>query len=88
MPVISSLKSTHTDTTTFNTTVEDIVPKTKKTTTDKFKRIIDRFAEAKIGVLGDIVADVYIYGKPFRLSREAPVLVIRHDSEKKHLFPG
>jgi len=56
--------------------------KTKK----KFKRIIDGFTKAKIAVIGDIVADIYIYGKPFKLSREAPVLVIRHDSER--IVPG
>jgi len=63
------------------------VSKTKKTiTTKKFKRIIDGFAQSKIAVVGDIVADIYIYCKPFKLSREAPVLVVRHDSEK--IVPG
>jgi len=61
--------------------------KTKKTTTTKkFKRIIDGFVKSKIAVVGDIVADIYIYGKPFKLSREAPVLVIRHESER--IVPG
>jgi len=61
--------------------------KTRRTiTTKKFKRIIDGFTKAKIAVLGDIVADIYIYGKPFKLSREAPVLVVRHDSER--IVPG
>ena len=61
--------------------------KTKKNiTTRKFKRIIDGFVKAKIAVVGDIVADIYIYSKPFKLSREAPVLVVRHDSER--IVPG
>ncbi len=52
----------------------------------RFKEIIGRFKEAKIAVIGDIVADIYIYGKPFKLSREAPVLVVRHDGER--VLPG
>ncbi len=52
----------------------------------RFKEIIGRYKEVKIAVIGDIVADIYIYGKPFRLSREAPVLVVRHDGER--ILPG
>jgi rfaE bifunctional protein kinase chain/domain len=52
----------------------------------RFKDIIGRFGERQIAVFGDIVADLYIYGKPLRLSREAPVLVVRHESET--LLPG
>jgi rfaE bifunctional protein kinase chain/domain len=37
-------------------------------------------------VLGDIVADVYVLGHPERLSREAPVMVVRFEDE--HLIPG
>jgi len=53
---------------------------------EKFKEIISRFKQLKIAVIGDIVGDVYIYGKPFKLSREAPVLVVRHDTET--ILPG
>lgn len=53
---------------------------------ERFKEIIGRFKEVKIAVIGDIVADIYIYGKPFKLSREAPVLVVRHDGER--VLPG
>jgi rfaE bifunctional protein kinase chain/domain len=52
----------------------------------RFKEIIGRYGEVKIAVIGDIVADIYIYGKPFKLSREAPVLVVRHDRER--VLPG
>jgi rfaE bifunctional protein kinase chain/domain len=52
----------------------------------RFKDIIGRFGERQIAVFGDIVADLYIYGKPLRLSREAPVLVVRHEGET--LLPG
>ncbi|NIQ37812.1 MAG: carbohydrate kinase [Proteobacteria bacterium] len=55
-------------------------------TIERFKEIIDRFKETKIAVIGDIVADIYVYGKPFKLSREAPVLVVRHDGQE--ILPG
>ncbi len=53
---------------------------------ERFEEIIGRYKQAKIAVIGDIVADIYIYGKPFKLSREAPVLVVRHDGER--ILPG
>ena len=52
----------------------------------RFKEIIKRFAKTRVGVIGDMAVDVYIYGKPYRLSREAPVIVIRHDYQK--VVPG
>lgn len=53
---------------------------------ETYKRLLDNFDKARIAVVGDIVADIYIFGKPHRLSREAPVIVVRHESEK--LVPG
>jgi rfaE bifunctional protein kinase chain/domain len=47
---------------------------------------LERFKGKKICVVGDIIADVYILGKPYRLSREAPVVVVKHEEEK--VFPG
>ncbi|MCX5904826.1 MAG: bifunctional ADP-heptose synthase [Proteobacteria bacterium] len=52
----------------------------------RFNEIIKRFSKTRVGVIGDMAADVYIYGKPYRLSREAPVIVIRHDYQK--VIPG
>jgi len=40
--------------------------------------LIDRFKGKRIVVLGDLVADEYVYGMTSRLSREAPVLVVRY----------
>jgi rfaE bifunctional protein kinase chain/domain len=48
--------------------------------------LIDNFDKARIAVIGDIVADIYVFGKPHRLSREAPVIVVRHEGER--LVPG
>jgi rfaE bifunctional protein kinase chain/domain len=53
---------------------------------ERLQEIVGRFKDRRIAVLGDIVADMYIYGKPYRLSREAPVLVVRHDGER--ILPG
>lgn len=51
-----------------------------------YKKIIDAFPRMKIGVVADLVADIYIYGRPFRLSREAPVIVVRYEGEE--IVPG
>jgi len=47
---------------------------------------LDRFAGKRICVVGDIIADVYIFGKPYRLSREAPVVVVKYEESK--IYPG
>lgn len=51
-----------------------------------YSNIIDKFASIKVGVIGDMIADVFMYGKPYHLSREAPVVVIKHESQK--VVPG
>jgi len=43
---------------------------------DKLFRIIDKFKNYKIMVIGDIILDEYIWGKASRLSPEAPVPVL------------
>lgn len=40
------------------------------------RALVERFRQKRVLVLGDIVADEYIMGRPARLSREAPVLVL------------
>ena len=45
-------------------------------------RLLASFASRKVVVLGDLVADHYIYGQTDRVSREAPVLVVRHESSE------
>ena len=49
-------------------------------------QILDRFAGARIAVLGDLVADQFVYGETDRVSREAPVLIVRYESDE--LKPG
>jgi D-glycero-beta-D-manno-heptose-7-phosphate kinase len=49
-------------------------------------KILDRFPGARVAVLGDLVADEFVYGETERVSREAPVLVVRYESAE--LRPG
>lgn len=49
-------------------------------------KLIEAFKGKKICVVGDIIADVYIFGRPYRLSREAPVVVVKHEEER--VYPG
>jgi rfaE bifunctional protein kinase chain/domain len=44
-------------------------------------RTLEGFGGRRVGVVGDMVADVYVYGRPQRLSREAPVMVVRYEHE-------
>lgn len=47
---------------------------------------IDRLAGVRVGVVGDLVADRYVSGLTERVSREAPVLIVRYEAE--WLRPG
>lgn len=48
--------------------------------------IIDGFRGRKVVVVGDVVADQYLQGSIARVSREAPVFILRHDQTET--FPG
>ncbi|MFO0726971.1 MAG: PfkB family carbohydrate kinase [Myxococcota bacterium] len=47
--------------------------------------LIERFAGRRALVLGDPVVDQYIYGTTHRISREAPVLIVREDGREARL---
>src|SRR5260370_9625043 len=47
---------------------------------------MDRFSDQKIIVWGDLVADEFIYGDIARVSREAPVLILKQ--REKQIVPG
>src|SRR5438105_8607104 len=53
---------------------------------EDLEQLLDRFAGARIAVVGDLVADEFIYGETDRISREAPVLIVRY--ERAELKPG
>ncbi len=48
--------------------------------------LVDRFGSRRVVVVGDLIADEFIYGQIARVSREAPVLILRYDSTQIH--PG
>src|SRR5438034_5123511 len=41
--------------------------------------VIRRFPQRRIVVVGDVIADQFIYGAISRVSREAPVFILRHE---------
>lgn len=47
---------------------------------------VERFSGRTIVLLGDFVADEFRYGEISRVSREAPVLILRH--RETHVVPG
>src|SRR3954466_7299274 len=49
-------------------------------------QLLGRFSKARIVAVGDLVADEFIYGETDRISREAPVLIVRYESAE--LKPG
>jgi rfaE bifunctional protein kinase chain/domain len=53
---------------------------------EQFLGLMEVFPRVRVGVIGDLVADSYIYVIPCRLSREAPVIIHRH--EREEFFPG
>src|SRR5947207_15911777 len=44
--------------------------------------IIERFAGKRVLVIGDMVADEYMIGRPKSISREAPVLILELNEER------
>ena len=46
------------------------------------KSIVDGFAGRRVVVLGDLAVDSYVETQPSRLSREAPVLILRYQSRR------
>src|SRR3954470_19608289 len=42
--------------------------------------LIERFGGRRVLVVGDIIADEFIYGEVSRVSREAPVLILKYDA--------
>jgi D-glycero-beta-D-manno-heptose-7-phosphate kinase len=48
--------------------------------------LVDAFSRQSIVVLGDLVADEFVFGEISRVSREAPVLILRH--RETQLMPG
>jgi rfaE bifunctional protein kinase chain/domain len=59
--------------------------KTSKETA-RLRKIVESFPNVTITVVGDLVADEFIFGEISRVSREAPVLILRH--RERTVTPG
>ncbi|MBV9609763.1 MAG: hypothetical protein JO187_09415 [Acidobacteria bacterium] len=54
--------------------------------TERLKKILEAFPKTTVTVLGDLVADEFVYGEISRVSREAPVLILKH--RDRTVVPG
>jgi rfaE bifunctional protein kinase chain/domain len=54
--------------------------------TDRLTKIVQSFPRVTVTVLGDMVADEFVFGEISRVSREAPVLILRH--RERTIVPG
>lgn len=52
------------------------------TDTQHYLDIIDRFGDCRVVLYGDLVLDRFILGTPKRVSREAPVIILRHEDQR------
>jgi rfaE bifunctional protein kinase chain/domain len=53
---------------------------------ERLKKIIEAFPKITVTVLGDLVADEFVFGEISRVSREAPVLILKH--RERSVLPG
>jgi len=53
---------------------------------DRLRKIVEAFPRTTVTVLGDMVADEFVFGEIARVSREAPVLILRH--RERTVVPG
>ena len=53
---------------------------------ERLRRIVEAFSRARVTVLGDLVADEFVFGEIARVSREAPVLILKH--RERTVVPG
>ena len=53
---------------------------------ERLARIVEAFPKITVTVLGDLVADEFVFGEISRVSREAPVLILKH--RERTVLPG
>jgi rfaE bifunctional protein kinase chain/domain len=53
---------------------------------DRLRRLVESFPKLTVTVLADLVADEFVFGEISRVSREAPVLILKHRDRK--VVPG
>src|SRR6201984_1117420 len=54
--------------------------------TEYLRKIVESFPRVTVTVLGDMVADEFVFGEISRVSREAPVLILSH--RERTVVPG
>lgn len=54
----------------------------------RLQALVRGFRRRRVLVLADLVADEFVYGRVERISREAPVLILRHDATDVRLGGG
>ena len=54
--------------------------------TEQLRKIVESFPKITVTVVGDLVADEFIFGEISRVSREAPVLILKH--RERTMMPG
>src|SRR5262245_62440376 len=47
---------------------------------ERLLALVDGFSSRRVLVAGDLIADQFIYGQIARVSREAPVLILKYDA--------
>src|ERR687893_2635883 len=52
----------------------------------RLSSLVRAFASRRVLVLGDLIADQFVSGEISRVSREAPVMILRH--ERTETVPG
>jgi len=53
---------------------------------NRLRKIVEAFPKITVTVLGDLVADEFVFGEISRVSREAPVLILKH--RERTIVPG
>jgi rfaE bifunctional protein kinase chain/domain len=53
---------------------------------DRLRKIVEAFPNVTVTLLGDLVADEFVFGEISRVSREAPVLILKH--RERTVLPG
>ena len=48
----------------------------------EYLEIIDRFSDCRVALYGDLVLDRFVLGTPKRVSREAPVIILRFEDQR------
>jgi len=56
------------------------------TCAERLFQMVERFSEARVLVVGDLTLDEFVTGQVERISREAPVLILRHETTRQ--LPG